>query len=168
MKENDVETKAKVIVVVRIVGIVKDSIAEMHLQEITCGEYCEAENYEIVDVIREVKDYPRYAYEGTWDAVLQSVKEYEDEIDFVVISRTAFQSIEEYQYLGIKLDLMGVMLLLPEEDLQAGWDEVLEILNSHYYYFKEINRETKLGLLNKMPDNIPKNDQDRPSPPDIN
>jgi len=49
---------------------------------------------------------------------------------------------------------MDVMLLLPEEEGEAGSIEVLNFMDRHFYYFKDLNREMKLGHLPKVPENM--------------
>ncbi len=106
------------------------------------------------EVIREEVNFSPFTYEGAWDSILRFYKEHEDEIAFGVISRAPFQSIEQYNYLKDKLEDMDVMLLLPEEEGEAGSIEVFELQDRHFYYFKDLNREMKLGHLPKVPENM--------------
>ena len=62
MNEHDAENKPLAVMLIRIHGHLKDKLAEMHLQEITCGEFCEAEGFEVADVIREEKNYQPCAF----------------------------------------------------------------------------------------------------------
>ena len=161
MLETRIEKKGNAIIIVRFSAKGKDSMAEMDLQEISCAEFCENENFDVLKVFREEVDYKPAEYKKAWKDLLKLYKK-NHQVNLAVADYSAFQTTEEFNYVRKKLKKRGIMLLIPEEEGRAGCDAVFKLMRLFFPVFKELQREIRLGHLNEEPKAMMNPDEDCP------